>query len=301
MQRHAGLSCSRADLADELALQRLVVELALAGHDGARRLHPLVEVERVEHERRARLERRAVRGPQSAGQAAGGAGHRDAARVLRELLRELVEPLLEPLDHLLRRPPSAGRRPSARPRTWCGRRSARRSSPCRCRLRPRSPRSAPAPPSLVAEPPTATRITCAPACAAAAISSPVPYVVAAHASRSSSDHQPEPGRPSPSPRSPSRRPRPGRTRSAPGSPSGPFTVTAISSPPSCGSSASSVPSPPSATGHRSGGINPAFSSPRPIAPATWAALNVPLNESGATEHRTLGIGMPHNIKGAWPL
>ena len=34
--------------------------------------------------------------------------------------------------------------------------------------------SAPAPPSVVAEPPTATRITCAPACAAATISSPVP-------------------------------------------------------------------------------------------------------------------------------
>ncbi len=55
VQRHPGLACSRADLAHELALQRLVVELALAGHDGPRRLHPLVEVERVEHERRARL------------------------------------------------------------------------------------------------------------------------------------------------------------------------------------------------------------------------------------------------------
>ena len=33
---------------------------------------------------------------------------------------------------------------------------------------------APAPPSVVAEPPTATRITCAPASAAAAISWPVP-------------------------------------------------------------------------------------------------------------------------------
>ena len=33
---------------------------------------------------------------------------------------------------------------------------------------------APAPPSVVAEPPTATRITAAPACAAAAISWPVP-------------------------------------------------------------------------------------------------------------------------------
>ena len=54
------------------------------------------------------------------------------------------------------------------------------------------------------------------------------------------------------------------------------------SPPSASSSASIVPSPPSATGHRSGGIRPARSSPRPIAPATSAARNVPLNESGAT-------------------
>ena len=65
-------------------------------------------------------------------------------------------------------------------------------------------------------------------------------------------------------------------------PSGSWTSTATSSPPSWGSSASSVPSPPSATGHRSGGISPARSSPRPIAPATCGALNVPLKESGAT-------------------
>src|SRR4051794_21491593 len=64
-------------------------------------------------------------------------------------------------------------------------------------------------------------------------------------------------------------------------PSGSWTSAPSSSPPSCGRSASSVPSPPSATGHRSGGIRPARSSPRPIALATWAALNVPLKESGA--------------------
>ena len=51
--------------------------------DGA---HARVEVERVEDQGGAGLERRAVRGPQPAGQAAGGAGHRDAARVLRERL-----------------------------------------------------------------------------------------------------------------------------------------------------------------------------------------------------------------------
>ena len=78
-----------------------------------------------------------------------------------------------------------------------------------------------------------------------------------------SSTQPEPG----ADRAPERVLRPRRRRS---------------SPPSWGSSASSVPSPPSATGHRSGGISPARSSPRPIAPATCGAENVPLKESGAT-------------------
>ena len=69
VQRHARLARARADLADELALQRLLVELALAGDDGPRRAHALVEVERVEHERRAGLERRAVLRPQPAARA----------------------------------------------------------------------------------------------------------------------------------------------------------------------------------------------------------------------------------------
>ena len=43
------------------------VELALAGDDGARGAHALVEVERVQDERGARFERGAVLGPQAAG------------------------------------------------------------------------------------------------------------------------------------------------------------------------------------------------------------------------------------------
>src|SRR3954469_10447323 len=46
-----------------------------------------------------------------------------------------------------------------------------------------------------------------------------------------------------------------------------------------------VPSPPSATGHRSGGASPADSSPRPMAAATSVARKVPLKESGATSTR----------------
>ena len=67
-----------------------------------------------------------------------------------------------------------------------------------------------------------------------------------------------------------------------GRPSGSCTSTVTQSPPRASISASIVPSPPSASGHRSGGISPARSRPRPIAPATSAARNVPLKESGAT-------------------
>ena len=87
VQRHAGLARAGADLADELALQRLLVELpspVTTARDGA---HARVEVQRVEHPRRARLEHGAERGPQPAGQPAGGAGHRHAAGVARPAAR----------------------------------------------------------------------------------------------------------------------------------------------------------------------------------------------------------------------
>ena len=81
-----------------------------------------------------------------------------------QLAGQRVEPLLEPLDH---RRVGALLRPEhlrARPRTACARRTARRAC-----APPRPPASsiassAPAPPSVVAEPPTATMITAAPAC-----------------------------------------------------------------------------------------------------------------------------------------
>jgi hypothetical protein len=65
-----------------------------------------------------------------------------------------------------------------------------------------------------------------------------------------------------------------------GAPSGSCTGTRTMCPPSAASSTSSVPSPPSATGHGSAGT-PHRSSPRASARATSTALNVPLNESGA--------------------
>src|SRR5690242_14708105 len=60
--RDAALAAARRDLADDLARQRLRVDLALAGDDVARAAHRVVELQRVEHVRRARLERRVVLG-----------------------------------------------------------------------------------------------------------------------------------------------------------------------------------------------------------------------------------------------
>ena len=57
-----------------------------------------------------------------------------------------------------------------------------------------------------------------------------------------------------------------------------------------------MPSPPSATGHRSAG-RPAPCSPRPIAAATSVALNVPLNESGATSTVSGTPGMRLTARG----
>ena len=56
------------------------------------------------------------------------------------------------------------------------------------------------------------------------------------------------------------------------------------------SSASSVPSPPSATGQRSGGISPARSSPRPIAPATCGGVEGALELVGGDQDGAFGQG-----------
>ena len=175
VQRHAGLPRAGADLADELALQRLLVELALAGDDGAGGAH-------AARRSRARRAPTAAPGSSTAPCTAHSPPESPPAQPVIGTPRgsrgqprgELVEPRLEPGDHVRRRRPSAGRTPSARPRTACGRRTARRGARRRGRRASSIASSAPAPPSVVAEPPTATRITCAPACAAAAISSPVP-------------------------------------------------------------------------------------------------------------------------------
>ena len=76
-----------------------------------------------------------------------------------------------------------------------------------------------------------------------------------------------------------------------GRPSGSLTRdAALARPTSVDSSASIVPSPPSATGS-STASRPAARSPRAIAAATSRAENVPLNESGATRAGSSAKGL----------
>ena len=129
-------------------------------------------------------EPRSARGPEPAREPPGGAGHRLAGRVPGPARRPAGQPPLQPLHRRARRRPSAGRTRAARPRTACARRTPprappprrpRRAPPARRRRRrwwPSRPRS---PPPARRRPPTA-----------AAISSPVPRVLARQASRSSS-------------------------------------------------------------------------------------------------------------------
>ena len=282
VQRHAGLARPRSDLAHELALERLLVELALAGDDGARGAHAGVEVQRVEDERRARLETRrrapptarrsARRRRPSSARRAGRAGSSAASASSRASSRATI----------------AASAPFCGPNTAGARSNGVRTSVSTTIRAPPSPpwssiaASAPAPPSVVAEPPTPTRIDLRARRRrgadqlAGAVGRGGPGVAlvlgdeAEAGGRRHLDHggpavldQPElalhrRGRADPAPRR-----RPSRRRAPAGAP------------PSC-------PRRRRRRGQRSGGISPARSSPRPIAPATSAARNVPLNESGAT-------------------
>ena len=185
-QVDAALAAAGGQLADDLALKRLLVERALAGDHERRLAHERVEADRVEHVGRARHERRAERGPQPAREPAGAAGHGLAARdragtsrparraaaraastiaaigalLWREDARSVLERNADVTHHSIssrvrRRPRRAPRARPRRRRWWRSRRPSR--SPCS-----------------------------APASTAAAISSPVPRVDAAQASRSSS-------------------------------------------------------------------------------------------------------------------
>ena len=157
----------------------------------ARGAHGVVEADRVEHVGRARLQLRAVVGPQAARQPAGGAGHRHSARVARGVLGQLLLALLQPL-HRVRVGALLGAEHARGVLERCvARRTARRASgsprPRRApRRRRRRRRWWPMPPTV-----TSTRLGagCRPRPRSAR---PCPPEEAAKASRSSSATSPRP-------------------------------------------------------------------------------------------------------------
>ena len=87
----AALAAAGRHLADDLALQGLLVERALAGHHERRPAHQGIEADRVEHVGRSRNEL-APSAPQSPPERPPAApGHRHAARIAREARGQLVE------------------------------------------------------------------------------------------------------------------------------------------------------------------------------------------------------------------
>ena len=142
--------------------------------------------------------------------------------------------------------------------------------------------TAPRPPSVVAEPPTATSTRRAPAATASAINSPVPAVVALTGSLP--DAPPARDRPEASAISMTATPRLSRHGAVTGSPSGPVTTDVRLGPPS----ASSVPSPPSAIGAVSQDAEAAAAASATAA-ATSTAEAVPRNLSGAASTCTPDI------------
>ena len=137
---------------------------------------------------------------------------------------------------------------------------------------------APAPPSVVAEPPAATTMRRAPCRAASAIRTPVPYVLAVNGSRSPSE-----GRFRPLAKASSTTPVPSTASpiaASTGSPHGPAVLILTGRASSPRTRTPKVPSPPSATGS-SRAAAPAVRMPAAMCPATSAAVKVPLKLSGA--------------------
>ena len=248
------------------ALKGLLVERALAGDHERRRSHQGVEADRVEdvEGRRRSVRRRRPRPPDSP-PAQPVINHRaDRAGSLPRARRgaaRAAQP--SPL-----RPPSAARDARASSNgtrtshtTWARGLAGLNRPPSMPRVHPRRR------PGRCGGPPTVTTIGAAPARRRTAISSPVPRVDAAHASRSSSATSDRPlawaisTTPEPS----------GSTReSRLHGPAERVETVAVTSPPSADTSTSMVPSPPSATGS-SRVSRPASRNPSAIAWATSAA------------------------------
>ncbi len=150
--------------------------------------------------------------------------------------------------------------------------------------------SIPAPPSVVADPPSPTITRVAPAVTASLTSCPTPKVVASSPRRSGSGVRcrPQAWALSTYAVSPSSSSDPGTS-----SPYGPETVTASSSPPREACSTSTKPGPPSAIGTSSSSSSGARRrQPSAIACAASTALSVPANLSGAIRTRMPPIQTP---------
>jgi hypothetical protein len=143
-----------------------------------------------------------------------------------------------------------------------------------------SPRAAPTPPSTLADPPSPTTTVTAPRSTASTMSSPTPRLVASSGLRRSAGSSAIPHALAHSKIAVSASSQP--SSACTGAPSGPVTATCSRS--DVGSStASSSPSPPSATGHASTlACGNARRAPCARASATSRAPMVPLNAVGAT-------------------
>ena len=182
----------------------------------------------------------APRRGQAAGEPASRTGAlevRDVDAVLVEVhLHEALEATFEQLDLRRATHPSAGRRPGPRRRSRVRTSHATTSSTPRRRCSGISARSAPSPPSVVAEPPTPTTMRFAPASSAAAIE--LAGAVGRGGDRvvalGAADQMPVP---TPGPSRSRRCARTAARRASTGSPSGPVTVEVRFAPPSTSSSA----------------------------------------------------------------
>ena len=286
VQRHARLAGAGADLADELALERLLVELALAGDHRARGAHarrrsrarraPTARPARARRRARPRGRRTGRRRRRSSARRAGRAGTWPragrAARASRTTIVGVGALLrAEDLRRRPRRP--CGRRSARRAARRAGRRR-RRSPPARRRRRRWSPSRRPRPGSPARRPRRRRR----------------------SAGRCRRWTRPRrrarPRRPGrarwrrPSRRSRCRRPPPARSRRATSRPSGSCTSTACSSPPSCGQqrverALAAVGDRAQVGRHQPGALEPAADRPGDLRSAERALEGVRGDEDGA--------------------
>ena len=162
---------------------------------------------------------------------------------------------------------------------------------------PRARSRSPAPPSVVADPPTPRRISRQPRPMAAARTWPVPNVEAARASRSSGATQRQAGRRGELHHGPAGQRRRAGTAPPRAARADRRAAAGRACQPPAAMIASSVPSPPSASGTRcSSSSGRARRQPSARARATATLVSEPLNESGAMSTRTAVVSRPRAVE-----